>query len=487
MINLNDEIAIDLKDYLRILSKWKWVIVLITTIAVITAVVLSWFVLPPVYQAKAVIQVIRGEQRPLAAREDQTLDEVVGALSRLPQMTINTYVNQLENQVVFQRVIDRLELDRDMYTPAGVAGMVTAQAVRDTNLIEVQVNNTDPQLAASLANTVGEEFMVFINENNQEQLGISMKLLENQMESTRKELAVAAENLRKFDVQPRSVEYLVEQMASRQTDLSDFRSQLISTEVSLQQDVAGKTRLVALLAETPPTLLTRSEVPSAEGGLNPENAAVQLVTVEEPNPAYERITQELVVREVKIVELQARKAALETAVVTLVKEINELQAELAGKRAERGRLQGSVDRLNNTYSVLADNISRTQVIRAINIGDTSLMVVAQAVIPTNPISPRKLLNVAVAFLLSLMLSTFLVFLLDFLDNTIKTPADVQRHLAMPLLGSIPLYDTLAKSTGGGKQSQEFPKNQTVPRLTGYSPVGNAPVETSVTKERRDGQ
>ncbi|MBS3948525.1 MAG: lipopolysaccharide biosynthesis protein [Dethiobacter sp.] len=476
---MNDEITIDLKDYLRILGKWKWVIVLITALAIITAAGLSWFVLPPVYQAESVIQVIRGEQRPVAAREAQTLDEMVGALSRLPQMTINTYVNQLKNQVVFQRVIDRLQLDRDLYTPAGVAGMVAVQAVRDTNLIEVQVNNTDPQLAAGLANTISEEFMLFINENNQEQLAKSMALLKSQLESTDQEMAAALENLRRFDAEPRSVEYLAEQMASRQADLSNFRSELISAEVSLQQDLAGKSRLSELLAETPPTLVTRSEVLPDEGGLNPDASARQTVKVVEPNPAYDRITQDLVAREVRISELQARKAAKETAVVALGDEIKALQAELAGKRAERDRLQGSVDRLKDTYSVLADNINRTQVVRSINIGDTSLMVVARAVVPTNPIKPQKVLNVAIAFVLGLMLSVFLAFFLEFLDNTIKTPADVQRHLAIPVLGSIPLYGPQAKSAGSGRRGHRF---QPVPSTVGYPAAGAARGETSATKE-----
>lgn len=476
---MNDEITIDLKEYLRILGKWKWVIILVTLVVIITAALLSWFVLPPVYQAEAVIQVIRGEQRPVAAREAQSLEEVVGTLSRLPQMTINTYVNQLKNQVVFQRVIDRLQLDKNLYTPAGLARMVTAQAIRDTNLIEVRVNNTDPRLASGLANAISEEFMVFINENNQEQLSKSMELLKSQLASTDRELAAAVENLRQFDAQPRSVEYLSKQMTSQQADLSSFRSQLISTEVSLQQELAGKNRLAALLAATPPTLVTSSRLQPVGSGESPDPSAGQVTTVEEPNPVYERIAQELVAREVKISEFQAQKAAMTAAVAVLGTEINDLQAELAGKRAERDRLQDSVNRLKDTYSILADNINRTQVIRSISIGDTSLMVVARAVIPTDPIKPQKALNVAVAFVLGLMLSVFLTFFLEFLDNTIKTAADVQRHLAIPVLGSIPLHGPRAKSAGSSREGQQF---QTVSGALGFPTVGSARGDTTAAKE-----
>ncbi len=435
-----DETIIDLKDVLRILGKWKWVIVSITTIATVTAVALSWFVLPPVYQAEAVIQVIwgGGNQQTVTVREGQTLEDVVGTLSRLPQMTMNTYVNQLKNQVVFQRVINRLQLDQNLYTPAGVARMVTAQAVRDTNLIEIQVINTVPQLAADLANAISEEFMLFISENNQQQLSKSLELLNSQLASTARELDTAVENLREFDAQPRSVEYLLKQIESRLTDLSIFRSQLMTTEISLQQELAGKSRLREQLAATPLKIASRKNTPLEGSGASPDGIAPQEAPLEQANPAYERIAQELAAREVKMSELRAQAEALETAVSELEKEIAGLQAESAGKRAERDRLQGSVDRQKTTYSVLADNITRTRVIRSINIGDASLMVVARGVVPTDPIKPNKRLNVTIAVLLGLMVSTLLAFLLEFLDNTIKTPEDVQRHLAIPVLANVPL-------------------------------------------------
>jgi capsular polysaccharide biosynthesis protein len=478
---LNEEITIDLKEYLRVLGKWKFLILLITVITVATAIILSWFVLPPVYEANAIIQVIRGEQRPTTTRETQTLDDVVGTISRLPQMTINTYVNQLKNQEVFQRVIKRLNLDQALYTPTGLSGMVTAKAVRDTNLIEVQTLNTDPQLAAGLANAISEEFMVFINENNQEQLGKSMQLLKSQLESTDKELAAATENLRKFDAQPRSVEYLAEQMTNRLNDLSNFRSQLAAAEVTLQQEQAGKSRLTARLAETPPLITITTKLEQPQDGSAPEQGATAVQISEQLNPAYDRITQELFAREVRIAELQAQTVATTATIADLEKEIAGLQAEIAGKRATRDQMQASVDRLNATYSVLADNITRTQVIRSINIGDASLMVVARAVVPTDPIRPRKMLNVAIAFVLGLMLSVLLAFLLDFLDNSIKTPEDVERHLAIPVLGTIPLHD-LRDRSGTGKKDLLSKLGDSASGAIGYQTFAAGRGETSATKE-----
>lgn len=56
-----------------------------------------------------------------------------------------------------------------------------------------------------------------------------------------------------------------------------------------------------------------------------------------------------------------------------------------------------------------------------------------------PVAPNPKLNIAVAFLLALMLGVGLAFLLDYLDDTIKTEDDIQDLLGVPVLTSIPRF------------------------------------------------
>ena len=67
----------------------------------------------------------------------------------------------------------------------------------------------------------------------------------------------------------------------------------------------------------------------------------------------------------------------------------------------------------------------------------NIQVIDEAQVPELPIKPRPKLNMAIAGVLGLMVSIFLVFLLEYLDNTIKTPEDVQRYLELPVIGTIP--------------------------------------------------
>lgn len=73
----------------------------------------------------------------------------------------------------------------------------------------------------------------------------------------------------------------------------------------------------------------------------------------------------------------------------------------------------------------------------------SVSIVDTAVAPSAPIKPQKSRNILIAFAAGLIASLGLAFLLEFMDNTIKTTKDVEEILGIPVLGVIPYYDTEA--------------------------------------------
>ncbi|PTR86723.1 capsular biosynthesis protein, partial [Bacillus anthracis] len=56
--------------------------------------------------------------------------------------------------------------------------------------------------------------------------------------------------------------------------------------------------------------------------------------------------------------------------------------------------------------------------------------------------PNKKMNIAIAFLLGLMVSVGLAFLLEFLDNTFKTKEQLEREFNIPVIGIIPTVKDL---------------------------------------------
>lgn len=67
----------------------------------------------------------------------------------------------------------------------------------------------------------------------------------------------------------------------------------------------------------------------------------------------------------------------------------------------------------------------------------NIKIIQKAELPKNPVSPNKTLNILIAFLLGLMISIGLVFLLEYLDNTFKTSEELEKFLGIPVIGIIP--------------------------------------------------
>lgn len=70
----------------------------------------------------------------------------------------------------------------------------------------------------------------------------------------------------------------------------------------------------------------------------------------------------------------------------------------------------------------------------------NVQVIDDARVPNNPTKPRPIMNMAIAGVLGLMLGIFITFIMEFLDNTLKTKEDIEKHLGLPVLGMIPKFE-----------------------------------------------
>ena len=72
----------------------------------------------------------------------------------------------------------------------------------------------------------------------------------------------------------------------------------------------------------------------------------------------------------------------------------------------------------------------------------NIHILSPAELPENPvpIKPQPILNMAIAFVVGLMLSVGIAFLLEYLDNTVKSEQDIEKLLGLPVLGAISEID-----------------------------------------------
>ncbi|MGG7619572.1 YveK family protein [Bacillus coreaensis] len=95
--------------------------------------------------------------------------------------------------------------------------------------------------------------------------------------------------------------------------------------------------------------------------------------------------------------------------------------------------QRAADIANSTVKMFQKEIKTIM-----NVDNVSILAKAEVGENQSPIKPQPLLNVAVAMVVGLMLGVGVAFLLEYLDNTLKTEQDIEQTLGLPVLGAIPM-------------------------------------------------
>ncbi|CAG9620190.1 YveK family protein [Sutcliffiella rhizosphaerae] len=103
--------------------------------------------------------------------------------------------------------------------------------------------------------------------------------------------------------------------------------------------------------------------------------------------------------------------------------------------------------VENPDPVMAANIANTtalvfqeQVVNIMNVDNVNILTPAQVGENPSPIKPQPVLNMAIAFVVGMMVGVGLAFLLEFLDNTVKTEQDIEKLLGLPVIGTITLIE-----------------------------------------------
>lgn len=87
------------------------------------------------------------------------------------------------------------------------------------------------------------------------------------------------------------------------------------------------------------------------------------------------------------------------------------------------------------------NVFSKEISKIMKVDSTSTLDVAKT--PTTPLSQNKVTKIAIAGILGMMISVGLVFVLEYLDRTVKTADETEKLLGVPVLGVIPKSKDLA--------------------------------------------
>lgn len=137
-------------------------------------------------------------------------------------------------------------------------------------------------------------------------------------------------------------------------------------------------------------------------------------------------TKDLVYRGLKGTSLQLEPSnVLNNLTVVTVADTQILQIKYKSKNPQEAKA---------VIEVISDEFIKTSKELVPN---GNIKVIEAVELPEKPVSPNKKMNIAIAFLLGLMVGVALAFLLEFLDNTFKNKDQLERELDIPVIGSIP--------------------------------------------------
>lgn len=145
------EEELDLRQYWEILRKRWLIVVAVPLIAALSSGLISFLILKPVYQASTTLIVGKKASESGQAAIQMLDNSVLQANLQLAK----TYGTIAQSRTVGQNVLNELKLPM---TVAGLNSQISVNSVKNTEILEIQVNNQNPELAATIANTVAQEF-----------------------------------------------------------------------------------------------------------------------------------------------------------------------------------------------------------------------------------------------------------------------------------------------------------------------------------------
>jgi len=148
-------------------------------------------------------------------------------------------------------------------------------------------------------------------------------------------------------------------------------------------------------------------------------------------------------------------AAIIANIVSRSYVIFDLEQQLAELQLKYGKKHLSVIQMRDNIEKMKKGLNGKPLSNIEAIGPASVKIIEQAQIPLKPAGTSKYLTIILALVMSLFLGVMLAFMLEYIDQTFKSPQDIEAFLNIPFLGSIPRKKKLRKESLHNLSSQIY--------------------------------
>ena len=440
-----------LREYVRVLRKHMW-LMLACFVVVLGTVALGTYLQRPIFRATTRALLDREAPRVVNFQEAGPSGE--------PIEVFQTQVQIIRSRPVGQRVIDTLDLKSKKPELALAAdpvaaflGSVSVEPVRNTRLVEIQVEDPDPKLAAEMANAVASAYVYQNLELKLSSARDALSWLTAQVSDLKTKVNESELALQRYREQAGLVQ-VEEKQSLGARKLAEFNSAYIEAKARRLEMEARLAELrrasqQADAMESSPLVMNNPLIQRLKGQL--VELEVQrsklLKTYRDKHPEIVKIQSQVDEISVKIKEEVGRLAlsmeseynalkARENAMLQAVNQYKDEAQSLGKKEIQLGILKREADSNQQLYDVLLKRLKETSLSQGLD--SSNVRVIEAAIVPTNPVKPRKVLNLAIGVLVGLAVGVGAAFFLEYMDDTVSTPEQVERALGVPVFSLIPV-------------------------------------------------
>lgn len=478
-------------ESLRILIKRKW-IVLGCLVTIFSVVAIATLRTTKIYEAGGTIAINKPDNS-LNFQNSATF-----SLDYYDPSELETEVNILQSDVLALEVIRELNLDRRseiggqappsssldlapdplQADPArasamigGFRGSLRVALKQNSRLIEVHYRSADPDLAANVVNKLME---TYVEDNRKARFESTMQAsdwLQKQLVDLQMKVETSQEKLVRYQKE-HEILGIDEKQNITTAKLDELNKALTAAE-SERMDKEALYQLVQsgdadAIASSAGGVESDTSLQSSSGlleTLRSKQADLKIQTAElntQFGPSYPKLAQlNNQLREIdNQIQTELKKVAgkVRGQYMTALRRENMLHDALEKQKQEANKLNESAIEFNllkrdaDTYRALYEGILEKLKQAGVSAGlkSNNFRIVDSARPPTHPIEPNIPRNLGFAFLLGLTSGVGLAFLLEGLDNTIRTTEQAQNISGLPSLGMIPL---------GSKSAREGPNSK----------------------------
>lgn len=369
----------EIKQYLAILKRWAWLLILVTVLGAAAGWVYSRYQ-ERIYRSSTMILIMESSD-----------DRSGNFLNVSDKQLAQTFSELVVTKPVLQATSDKLDYpvsDRQIFV----------EQVPDANLIQVTVEDKDPQRAADIANTL---VTVFLEQNE----------------------AVQASRYAS------SEQSLQAQISKVEGEILSLQQRLAQESADIyQEQVDEVSRTIANLQNEIATL--QEEIVRLDYIVNPPSSRVPGRFVVVPTPTVEQ-QLDLVKKQDRMSELKSLLAKYQEIYVNLSYNASN-NTDNPNRNTEQ--IQAALDQYQQIYSNLLANL---ETIRLARMRSTTNVVQIEAALPArSPVRPQPMVNMALGGILGLLAAGVFAFISEYLDDTLRTPEEVSEILQLPVLGYI---------------------------------------------------